>query len=513
MRKTILFFTMLLLLASFASAGVSFFGVANKTYNLGDVINASFNVSSNVSGDALFGLRIICSNYDLQYYLAPAKLSVDGTVVSAPALKVSSKMIGTCFLRANVEAIDNSFAELKDSSRFFVTDKLAINASLSKQEPKPADVLVVSAKVLPSYGVFSGDARVSFDGEQVLLLINKSEFSYLLELNESIKSGEHKVLVEVNDSFGNTGSSELSFLLNPVASELLLHVNKEVFDPEQTLRYYAELRDQAGDTMPSEISSALISPDGKAVFAGTISSNAVANFTFDRFFTPGVYVLKASAAGFETLQKITVSRVENIDVSFDNRTVTITNLGNVPYEKTLEVRLTKDDKDYVIIREVSLKPNESESIDLFKKVKSSGTYDVAISTEGEKAVVYEDVALEDKRSLLEKTAAGSGAITGNLFGFGGREPWLGKKPVLFFLALIALFLVYFLFSKGSKMRKEAFVKRKRDELEAERRKAEILEKRKLEEARKSKYRLDKSLREREDIKRFIQQQQEKMKNK
>ncbi len=509
--KLLAIFVAILLSVSYVSAEISFSDVSG-TYNLGDKVEAHFNVTANVSADGLAGLRVICTSYELMYFLTPLQLSGNISGLYAPFLKISSRMLGSCFLRASVESIDSSFAELGESSAFSVTNEIPVNVSVSKKEALPGDSVAVSVRVSPSYGSFSGKGTVSFDLIDTLIDVNQSSFYYLLQLDNDVKSGEHNISVIVADYFDNRGSAERSLWVIPVASDLSVDINHDVVNPREEFRYYAELLDQAGDVMPVNISVKMLTSAGKLVFGGELRSGEVGSISLDRFIVPGKYVLKASAEGFEETRELTVSELEDIKISFDNRTLTFYNAGNIPYKKSVEIRLTGSGKDYIIVRDLSLKPNESEAVDLFIESKASGNFDVVVKS-GNESEIYTSIDVSDERSMLRKVLDAPDYITGNVIGVGGNSPMLGNWKVLAAVGFFSAFLLYAVFRRIGRKKGVFAAKQRQDALEADRRRAEILEKRKLEEAKKHKYFLDKSLRERDDIKRFIHQQQERIKNK
>lgn len=508
MRKLFFYIAALLLLIPTASAFVAFSGFEGSTYNLGDAISASVNLSYDSTADALLGLRIMCPGYELQYYVSPVELASSN--ISAPAIKASAGMVGSCFLRANVDTLDKSFSDFRDSSQFSVTDIIPLTASISKTETLPGTKLVVSARTSPTYGEFSGQISIILDNEERSYTITSNDFSYLLEVGEKIKSGKHSVVVNVLDQFGNKGTSELEFSVIPIATDLQLSISGRSFKPKETISYQADMLDQAGDSMPATI-NLLFTGKSQELFSKSAQSGEQANYTFDNFLKPGIYKLEAASGSFNTYEEVTIAEVEEIGINFDNRTVTLTNLGNAPYNKDVELRLTAGDKNYLIIKHLSLKPNEADTIDLFQEGKVTGSYDVEVKAEGAETADYKNVPLEDQRSALKKVADATGTITGNLFGIDGKSSWFSTKPGIIVLAVIGFFLLAGLFSRGSKRMHFDAMNRKRSEFEAERTRAVLLERRKLQEAKRHKYSMDRSLRDREDIKNFVRVQQQRMK--
>ena len=135
--------------------------------------------------------------------------------------------------------------------------------------------------------------------------------------------------------------------------------------------------------------------------------------------------------------------------------VHVENVGNIDYNDETTIILENNDGKYLINRQIELKLGEKITIDLSKEVPQ-GTYDVILPEEAvatgeakksdenksaqetvEQQNVIKDVAIDDNRPMLKKTANVVSAITGAVVSTAG---YIASKPALAATILILIVL-------------------------------------------------------------------------
>jgi hypothetical protein len=155
-----------------------------------------------------------------------------------------------------------------------VSNQLAIESELDKEELYPGDRLIVGGSVERVVGgdISEGEFTITLDGESFTEELAGSKFSYKLKLADNIKSGYHEVQVEIKDEFGNSGSEIKSFYVNSIPSKLEIELEKNEFAPREEVKFKVGLYDQANDPIYENASVDIYEGNNK-IFEKVIESN------------------------------------------------------------------------------------------------------------------------------------------------------------------------------------------------------------------------------------------------
>ncbi len=457
----VLFVLFAFLLPIIASAGITESGLKDY-YNLGDSIRASYTLLQENDVSGIFKVGIFCPGYDIDYFVTPVALKASQTkTIETYELAPASNMLGNCGLRAQLQSFDKKNVEEHISDNFTVTELLISELAADKGSFQPGEKVKVSGTISASYGRVNGTASIKFDDTSFSTKVSNGALNYTISLPENVKSGNHSIRVKVNDSFSNYVEDSLYANVFAVPTYLRIAASPESVYPEETTEIRAILYDQANDSMNGDVAIELLALDGKRLLSRNLSSGSSAEFTFPQFSPPGSYTIKASSSKINSRTTAVVKKLELIDISFDNRTAYVRNIGNVEYSKAIEILLTKGDEEISIVKKVSIKPNQTLKIDIYKEVPG-GNYNITMPVTVENGtaneVTFSNIKTVDERSVLKKTADGFGAITGMLIGSGKgkKKGVLLQTPVLASLIVLAsIGGVAFLYSRRSKKAKPA----------------------------------------------------------
>jgi len=405
---------------------------------------------------------IFCPGYDIDYFVTPVALKASQTkTIEIDELAPASNMLGNCGLRAQLQSFDKKNVEEHVSDNFTVTELLISELAASRDSFQPGEKVLVSGAITASYGRVNGTASIRFDDSAIAQKVSNGVLNYTITLPENVKSGNHSVRIKVNDSFGNYVEDSLYANVFAVLTYLKITASPESVYPEETVEIRAILYDQANDSMNGDAAIELFALDGKRLFSQNATSGSSAEFTFPQFSPPGSYTIKASSSKVSSRTTAVVKKLELIDISFDNRTAYVRNIGNVEYSKAVEILLTKGDEELSIVKKVSIKPNETLKIDIYKEVPGGNyniTMPVTVANGTANEVTFSNIKTVDERSVIKKTADGIGSITGMLIGSGKgkKKGILLQAPVLASLIVLAsIGGVVFLYTRRSKKSKPA----------------------------------------------------------
>ncbi|MCK4521470.1 MAG: hypothetical protein KAU20_02770 [Nanoarchaeota archaeon] len=430
--KNKLYFTALLsiLLIPSAFADINLTTNFKEKYNLGDSVRSSFDVNVNEDFSGLFKLTLFCDNFNIDYFVTLIDAKQDEKMtIEPPKIKPNDRMGGNCRLIVSLESLDKEIFEKFDSTRFEVTDKLAIQSDVSEDLVLPGEAISVNGKIDASFDNSDAlSAVISFDGTKEELVVRDGEFSKELKISDVIASGEHTLFLEAKDSFGNNGDKSINIMVKPEISKINLELNKNSFKPKETIEIKPVIYDQADEAVLEEDVLVQIFKGSDELFSEYVESREKARYTFLEYAEPGEYSIKVTYDDLETEETIFIEEVKKLDINLWGELVNIKNIGNVRYDDVLNVNLFGEEKSYILDKRVKLNPSEFMIVDLSKGVPTDN-YSIEVAVGDENISLTTSTLIEDKRSPLNK-------ITTALI-IAGKDI-LTDKPVF---ASIVMFLI------------------------------------------------------------------------
>lgn len=288
----------------------------------------------------------------------------------------------------------------EDVARFNILDEVHVFIEPIQKKLFPGSTVQLSGEVNTVLGeaIKEGVMQIILGDEIYNSNIKDGRFSYSLKLPEEIETGKHTIIFSFIEETGNWGSAERTIYIEAVPTEIKLNLVQESVKPGDLLEATAFLYDQAGDEIIDNIKVELTNPKGEPKYIGYTESGEKLSIDIPQYSVPGVWRLKASYLALEAVKEIIVEEVQNIEIELVNNTLYIKNVGNVEYDEPVSVDL--DDGDFVFTKKVSLKPEETLTIDLTKEAPS-GQYDIKVTGAAVTADQFDDVIIvgKNKKSL------------------------------------------------------------------------------------------------------------------
>ncbi len=453
-----------LLFSLSASASISIDSINKKQLNLGDKMTVSYNLSSSIETEAIFKLAIKCQNFDLDYYTIPASIGPDRKKnIIAPPLTINSQMLGKCLVKATVQSMEKVFSEELESDYFEITNNMRIKLETDGSNFFPGEKMKITGTVEESFNP-EKTITLSIERQTVTLGTDAATFNQTIDLPKTMKSGEHKLTATANDSYGNSGETELIITMAQVPTSILIRTDKERVKPGEQLILRAVILDQANDSMMGKIEIKLAGQDKKELLNKDTESNQEFKYAPTQYTPPGAYTFRATSMGLKADKTIIINPVEDIQITFDGkRAVTVKNIGNVDYAKSTEIKLDAGGKPISITKKLNLKPGEELEVDLFKELPS-GTYTMSFTSQGQQNE-FSDIKTTDERPVLKKTADGLKGITAMVIG--GDQSTGSKKALLTAITLFAILAITIVIYRSEKQRRKELAKKKADAIAEE----------------------------------------------
>ena len=246
-------------------ADISLDGIGKQSYNLGDSIDISGYVLENNAVEGILKMDLVCGE-SVPVYFNLINLMADDRYSFSQTIPVRKSMVGECYLSVKLTDSKNNVVSERDSEKISISDKLNVAIKVNKFDFLPGELVSIDGAVDASSGKIVDKASVVFDfngkrynGE----IDNNGLFNNSFNLADNIKSGEHRVIVYVEDPSGNTGNSEIRIKVASVITKIKINTNKIVFEPGEELVITPNVYDQADELVNGNVVLELVNPDGK----------------------------------------------------------------------------------------------------------------------------------------------------------------------------------------------------------------------------------------------------------
>ena len=437
MRLLLIVLMLTLFLFPLISAKIIINQQPEEIYNLGDVI--SIPVEIVVSRDTLGSLNInlVCEGEEVNYKIGIPPLSSNEqyeTNIYVPLIKNEiGELKGTCKVQVYLgedSALTNEFR---------ISDLILLKTDFQVLEFDPGENLLIEGQATRENNKpINGFIELSIvEGNTSILshleTISNSFFLINTSLPKDIKAGAlllklNAYEIDPNGETTNKGFLNQNIKINQVPTSLEIVFESGGVEPGTNLIVKAVLHDQTGEKIPS-ISTIIIKNENDKIMEQTeIATDEFFEFPILYNEAPSKWKVIIASNELTSESFFIILEKESIDIEIINRTLTITNTGNVLYDKKALIKIG----------------DETLNIDIYLEVDKSqkyiitapdGKYEVEV-TAGD-SVVSAEVVLTGKTIDVKKAPGTIGSLV--------------KYPfVWIFMILILGFVVFIVFKKGHK---------------------------------------------------------------
>ncbi len=376
--RFLIYLVLVLLIMPVVLADISLDTLSTVDYNLGDKISIAGKifVKENVYGR--LNINLVCNDEVIPVYFSLIDVKADETYNFLEEIPVRENMLGECYFWIRLED-DSGLLFEKTSGKFYVKKELEIDATTDSLYKDPGGIIDFNGIVKKASGfkLKEGNLSIILDNKKYYSRVIDGEFSYRLTLEDNIKSGEHDLFIIVDDGKGNGGEVNLEVIINAVPTELKIDMDSKLFKPKDMLNLRALIYDQAGDLVEKNVNVDLLNPNNELEYNVNEKSGTEIQFKLPDFALPGEWKINAVSGDLKSDEGFYVEEVVNKEIILEGDMLVVRNLGNVDYNDAIEVNLESENKDYKIIKETSLKPNQTAFIDLTKEVPA-GSYNINV---------------------------------------------------------------------------------------------------------------------------------------
>ena len=444
MKRTIIPLILVILFLSTVSAEIIINEQPQDVYNLGDLISIPTTIKA-VSGiTGIFQMDLFCEGHQINFYRNGISLNPGEEKNFDASIVLVEDMIGELKGECKVKAMLGEVYVL--TREFKISDYLEIKMDEDKKEFNPGESIIIQGSAIKENGK---DVNGFIDAEIIMAGNESSENImqpgtinngfFLLDIPVPSDTKASSYLVKLNayekDSQGditNNGFVDYNIVINQVPTNLELIIENQEIEPGTNLILKTVLHDQTGESIESN-SVIIIKDNSNLVMEQTDLANGESLEYFIKYNkVPAEWKIFAESNGLVTESTFTILEKAEIRVDIINKTVVITNIGNIIYNKTVLVKV--DD--------------ESLNIDVNLRIDESQKY-VLKAPDGEYLI---EVITEEGNELSEMTMLTGKAIS--IKEAKGEFSRAVRNPLIWIFLIMVLGAVAFFFFR--KVRKKTF---------------------------------------------------------
>lgn len=454
MKKSFIFviFVLTLLITPFISAEIIINQQPNKVYNLGDSVTvpvsifATSAISDDIHMDLLCGGKVVpfCQNgvdlgegqgKNLECYLVLNKDKIGETTGNCKISVYLSKQKGTAI------ATDD----------FKISSSLTINPNTEQTAFNPEDSILIYGDATKDNGQSVNgfiDMAIAVDNSSSGITqrgtVNEGIYSMNITLPEKMRAGKYLITLNAYEiladgSKTNKGFINYNIIIKQVPTSLELLFENNKVEPGKDVKVKAILHDQTGDPIDSTAIVTIKRGTTEIVEGGGPTEKPTGEYmTLHIAYNeaPSNWTVFAMSNQLTAESHFVILENKEIKAEMVNSTLVITNIGNVPYNDTIIIK----------IGNVSEPFNLSLGVDENKKIvlnAAEGEHDIEVINEKGESKLKETITITKSRltgnAVQIRDASQSSA--GNFF----------ARPIVWvFLALILLGIIFIILRRKKK---------------------------------------------------------------
>ncbi len=418
-----------ILFITFVSAEISFNEQPEETYNLGDDLYFSFLIA----GKGVMDIDLICGENTEKIYLNYVDSEYGKDVPIMWPLDAPDLM-GTC----KVSALFNE--QVVESSEFFISNQSFIELSLKDMNFDPGKLIEFEGTaVKENEKPLEGFAEIYIEEPKISVIqeVANGSFSGTLKLPDNIASGMNKLNVRAyeknsQDQIINKGFYEVFININQIPNFIEIRTNDLNLKPGENLLFTPIVYDQGGQEVYNQTLNIIIRDSQGARIKEFISDTGQENiFPLTTRAISGYWQIEVSLNKLSEKKEFYVKLNQQAKFEMMNNTLIVTNIGNIPYTKTIEVGIGDETR----LEKLDLELNETIK---FKLSAPKGNYDIKVNDGSDDEFSNKGVALTGRTIGVSK-------ITGMAI-----SKTSVKSIIWVFIIVVLGFFILILFKKKKK---------------------------------------------------------------
>jgi len=368
-------------LTSAVYAEVWFASQPQIVYNIGDNLEISTSVSE--AGKQLEA-SVVCGNESKLIFLKHVESETSIEILQPLSSSFLGELIGECKVAAKYGQ------DIAESSIFKISNEIFLRVATDSFDYSPGEEIVIkgdaekaNTKLLDGFFELSS-GEISAAG-----IVENGKFEANFTLPENIAAGKNSINFVVyekeKEERTNRGEKNIEINIKQTPKKIDVALNSQNVKPGNNLNFKILLYDQSENVIYGDASFLIEDLNGNSFMKSLGKIDEDRSFFIEKNFSSGYYKIKAYSSGVYGERQFYAEENEEAEFRMVNGTLTIKNVGNVKYNKAVQVRIS----DIVEIINDELEVGEEKS---YKLMAPDGAYSIVV-TDGSNSISGEGVSL------------------------------------------------------------------------------------------------------------------------
>ena len=443
MKRGLIIILILMFIAPLASAEIILNSEPKDVYNLGDSFAIPVTIKPVNAITGSFEMDLICNGHQINFYKNGVSLSAGEEKRMEPSLVLTKELIGETKGDCKIKAkLGGDYLLTKD---FKISNSIILRITTEQTEFNPGEIMTIKGEAIKENekevtGFIDIDMLIDTSNTTAINItqmgtINNGFFSVEVTLPEDTKAGTHAVILNAyeKDFEGlktNTGFHTYNIKVDQIPTSLEIILNETNVDPGTDLEIRTILHDQTGGKIPATSIITIKNENDEIQDQQDVETDSSIIYSIKNSEPAAEW--KIFAVSNKIFSETTFNIIEKADVEVEiiNKTLTITNTGNIPYNKSVLVKIGNE----TVHVNTTLLVGESQKY-LLKA--PDGEYLVEVITNDGENTISETVMLTGKAIDIREASRGIIAVA--------RHPF-----VWIFIIAILGFVAFIIMKKGYK---------------------------------------------------------------
>jgi hypothetical protein len=376
MKKEFVLLVSLVLLLQLASAEV-FISDVSKVYNLGDKFNVTVKAIPQIDTNDFLYTKLRCGGSEIDLHKAVYNVNKGQQLIVPISLKLDKEFLGS--LNGDCVIYSRYGSDEKTGNSFKLSNEIMVEVTSDGMIITPGQAFNISGKAIKENGEFL-TGIVEIDNPEINITQSFYIIDGVINISLSVPSnspaGNYNLHIEAYDKGSdgkiiNEGNKEIPIKIKQIPTKVEIAIDKTSIKPGEDFVYTLMIVDQSGKIIEGDTSVTISSPDKISQLRGIAHSGQAQSLLTQYNYTPGYWTVSGKIGNLENSRIIYIEQVENISYTVYNESLIISNTGNVPFVKPVEIIIGGKSN----IEEINLDVGEQKSMRLFAP---DGQYSVSI---------------------------------------------------------------------------------------------------------------------------------------
>lgn len=443
MRSKILLFGLFFIILSLNTISAEIMLSQPKSiYNLGDVLAIEATIKPSQYISTFFEMNLVCGEESKNMHREHLTLEVGKEKKVSSSLSLTKSFLGNVLGDCNIKV--NFGGDIGETQSFKISDVIDVTLSIENMSIEVGKEVELKGNALKKNGKqVEGFVEVTVENTDIKIIrtVSGGNFAASFSFPAGIRAGNYIVTSRVYEKAQgeetNSGEAKVTLNIKKKPSKVEIAISKQSINPGEEIIFKPIIYDQANEEVGGETSVRIYDAFDNVFFQKILKSGEEKNLFLETNSSPGYWRIEAKALDLEAKRLFYVEELEKASFMIENDTLTITNIGNVVYRKSIQISIG----EITEIKTIDLDVGRSMKLRL---LAPEGKYSIRV-TDGVDEVVVSEVSLTGK--VVDIREVGKG------FSFTGRYPiiWLFLIAVfgLFILVLVQRVAKRKFYAKGS----------------------------------------------------------------